>query len=64
MRGELFAYVFDIVQEEECLIWDIAITDPLKWLNEYCDDLEIWEEEGTWISSVVDKMLDSYKEAS
>ena len=62
MKGELHDYVFDVIQEEECLIWDTAITNPQKWLYEYCDDLEEWDESGTWMSRVVGKMLDTYKE--
>ncbi len=52
-RGVLFDYTFDVVQEEECLIWDTAFTNPERWL---------YEDSGTWISRVVGKMLDTYKE--
>ena len=61
-KGALYDYVFDVLQEEENLIWDTAITDPQKWLYEYCDDLESWEENGTWLSRVSGRILDTYKE--
>jgi hypothetical protein len=57
-KGELHDYVFDVIQEEECLIWDTAVTNPMKWLDEYCD----YEEEMSWMSRMVGKMLDTYKE--
>ncbi len=61
-KGELHDYIFGVLQEEECLIWDTSVTNPIKWLDEYCDDMERWKDEGTWLSSVIVKMLDSYKE--
>jgi hypothetical protein len=61
-RGVLFDYTFAVIQDEECLIWDTAFTNPEKWLNEYCESIELWNENGTWISRVVGKMIDTYKE--
>ena len=61
-KGALYDEVMAIVQEEECLIWDTAVTNPQKWLHEYCDEMEWWEENGTWLSNVVGKMIDTYKE--
>lgn len=61
-KGPLHDLVFEIVQEEECLIWDTAVTNPKKWLGDYSDEMEYWNENGTWLSCVVGKVLDSYKE--
>ena len=61
-KGALHDLVFETVQEEECLIWDAIVTNPQEWLGEYCDEMEHWNENGTWLSKVVGKMLDSYKE--
>ena len=61
-KGELHDYAFDVIQEEECLIWDTAITNPQKWLYDYSEDLAAWEESGTWMSRVVGKLIDTYKE--
>jgi hypothetical protein len=61
-RGVLFDYTFEVIQEEECLIWDTVYTNPEKWLNEYCDEIVLWEVNGTWISRVIGKMTDTYKE--
>ena len=60
MKGGLHDYVFDVLQEEECLIWDTVVTNPQRWLYEV--DLEEWDESGTWMSRVVGKMIDTYKE--
>lgn len=61
-RVPLHDYILDVVQEEECLIWDVSVMDPQKWLEEYCDNIEAWKNEGTWINRVVKKMLHTYKE--
>ncbi len=65
MMRPLYDYVLDTIQDEECLIWDTAFTNPNKWLNNHCEDIETWDDEcwyGTWISQITGKMRETYKE--
>ena len=61
-KGKLYDYVFEVVEEEECLLWDSSILEPSKWLNEDGSYMGAWETQGAWISRVVDEMMKTYKE--
>jgi starvation-inducible outer membrane lipoprotein len=62
LKENLYDYVFSVIQEEECLLWDVTITEPERWINEYEEPSKQWGKNGTWLSRVIVKMLDTYKE--
>ncbi len=59
-NGPLYTYVMDTLQDEELTLWDLVLTDPEEFAN--LEDLaETWDDDGSWLSKVADKMLNSYR---